>query len=170
VSSFSSQLLGLDGNQTGPHSLFAYSQYLYQVQQVRGRQNSNPLHGGGEEQADVPRRSETNRAANAVETAVFARGAVQNAAPPVIPPANEFRATRLQNSWVVVWRGQIVAVGPTKKRARRLARNGNSFLIDLQTQAITDAQAMSDQFSDYLGDATNPAGGFTPIMNTSFPT
>lgn len=122
-----------------------------------------------QEQRDVPSRRQANQAQAATQAAVFADSRKQHLRPVAIPKESEFHAVREGLIWAVTFQGQFVAYAPQKKTARQLANAGNKFLRSLQHQGIVDSVAINAQFLSYLSQASDPQGGFVPVMNTSFP-
>lgn len=118
---------------------------------------------------DRPNRRQANQAQAAVQAQMFADGRDQNLQPVIIPKASEFQAVRNGRIWAIQFQEQFVAYAPSKKRARHLARAGNDFIRSLQHQGIVDTIALVQQFQTYINNASDPAGGFQPVMNTVFP-
>jgi pimeloyl-ACP methyl ester carboxylesterase len=116
-----------------------------------------------------PPRRQVNVAQAQAQAAIFQEGRDQNVAPVIIPAASEFQAVRQGRIWAIQFQGQFIAYAPSKKRARHLARAGNDFIRSLQHQGIVDSIAMTQQFASYITQASDPAGGFQPVMNTVFP-
>lgn len=113
---------------------------------------------------------EGNQQAARAASVIFATGAVQNSQPVVIPVERQFKAVRVGRLWFVQWNGTVVACGPTKKRARAFANAGNRVLDVMQRQAVVNPLALSSTLEEYMAIAVDPTTGFTPTMNTVFPT
>jgi len=105
----------------------------------------------------------------AMDTAIRQQGVRQDVPQVVIPKERLFSAHRVGRDWVIVFGGEIVGVGPTKRRARALARNGNNTLRSLGRQAFVDTNALGQLFSEYLDDAANPNAGFVPALADQLP-
>lgn len=153
-----------------PHSI---QEYLRRLALIVPPANSPPHRlptPAPEEQPDnVPKR-EQERAATSARQALIRQGEGQNSIPVTLPQANEFTTAKVEGVWIVSFQNSVIAVGPTKRRARALARLGNQFLRRLVTQAVVQPQALQLEFSDWLTEASDPASGVKPTMQINFPT
>jgi Lipase (class 3) len=127
-----------------------------------------PIGGGDEVPVAIPRGTIT-RAQQAVAQTIVNLERTQNLLPVVVPPVNLFKAVRLARIWYVTFQGQVVALGGTKKGARRLAQNGNDFLRNLQNRPAVDIGTLEGALGSYLASASTNGADFVPVMNTVFP-
>lgn len=167
--SIASWMFGLDGAPTGSHSLVEYARRIQLlIASFRQNQPQRVNEGPVEEPNPVGRR-EANAQAEEMASVIFATGAAQNAQPVTIPSGQPFFAFRTGRIWQVGFGSSVVAIGPTKKRARAMANAGNAMLRHLQSQGVVDPNAVLDRLNEYLQLASSPTGGFTPVMNITNP-
>ena len=121
------------------------------------------------EQPDNSPRREMERQASTARHALIVQGERQNSIPVSLPVANELTVAKVEGVWVVSFQQSVIAVGPTKRRARALARLGNQFLRRLLTQAVVQPGALSSELADWLTRAADPASGIVPTMQVTFP-
>lgn len=114
-------------------------------------------------------RQEVNRAQARVAAQIARAGHIQNAPREVVPKLKVFYAVRQGRIWSLAFGNQLVALSPTKKRARGIAAAGNDFLRRLQRQGIVDPAAIIEMMTEFLKVATDPAGGFSPVIRTTLP-
>jgi len=95
-------------------------------------------------------------------------GALQQNGPLIVPLDRPFKTIKFDGLWWVTFGGQLVAVGPTRKRAGRMAVLGNDFLRRIQRQAGVDTVALKQLFGEYLDAASIPDNGFSPVI-AAFP-
>ena len=104
-----------------------------------------------------------------LEQVIFSRAVGRAEADIRIPQERQFTIRRRGLIWSVYWQGNIVSVGPTKKRARAFARFGNEFLRRMQAEGQVDLDGMTTAFNAYLSAASDPLGGFQPPLNVIIP-
>jgi hypothetical protein len=97
---------------------------------------------------------------------IFTDGNRQNANPVVIPDDRLFTARRRGKVWRVYFGDVEIATAPKRKRALALKNEGNAFIRRLQNEAIVNADALAQCWSDYLAVASDPTSGFVPALNT----
>lgn len=167
VAGITDWLLASDADPTSPHNI---AQYRVRIQAALQRND-----GHAREPAPAPERPQANarreisRRAAAVVHQVQELGQVQGDIPVVVPRDKRFVWYKLGGLFITAFGDLTVATSNTKKRARHLANAGNDFLERLQAQAVVDPGALLQQFTNYVELATDPASGFTPTMNTKFP-
>jgi pimeloyl-ACP methyl ester carboxylesterase len=83
-----------------------------------------------------------------------------------IPVPKAFTARPAGNVWVVLLRGEVFAIAPSRRRARRIANIGNQWLRKLQVLGAVDGVSLVAALENYLHDAQDPLGGFKPVMKT----
>jgi hypothetical protein len=106
-----------------------------------------------------------NRQSVGFQQTVFTDASRQNSQPVIVPSNNVFFAARTGKIWYVYFGGVQIAMAPKKRRARALANLGNAWLRKLQNEAVVNIQDLQAQFAAYLSAASDPLGGFTPVMN-----
>lgn len=159
-------LLGEEDTPNNQHALTTYNAYLNRAEQVNVTPPSqHPDDGPRERPQETDRRRMTQQEQQTL-TQIANASVQQNEGPLVVPPAVLFRAVRFGRTWAVVFGGEVVAVAPIRRRAQSIARSGNAFLRKLPRQAVVDVNQLSEQFNLFLADATNPAAGFVPQINT----
>jgi len=168
-SSFAASMLGFDNQEFKSHSLAEYRARLTIAATVRPENRPVPIPHERAQRPDFGGRHERNRAAADSVRTIFVQGERQNAQPETIPQQALFQAVRSGRIWLVYFGGQVVAVGPTKKRSRALARLGNDFCRRLLRQGYVDPAAITGQFSNWIGLAQEPASGFSPLLATNLP-
>ena len=88
----------------------------------------------------------------------------QQKPPLTIPTPYRFAHVRTGRVWNVTWMDSIVCVVPGKRKARDLARAGNTLLNRMQRCAGVSTQALEIALSEYLVSAADPTKGFSPTM------
>ncbi len=116
-----------------------------------------------------PTVQEDQQALRAQTQTIFRVAAQQQATNLIIPEAQQFSVRRKGRVWSVYFGGQLVAVGPTKRRAFNLKDQGNGLLARLQRAAFVDFNALETQFASYLNFAQLPGGGFQPLLQVALP-
>lgn len=86
----------------------------------------------------------------------------QNATIPTYPESALFAVVKQGNMWKVAFGGVIVGVGPGRKTAQGLARDGNAFIKRMQSQGGVDAFGLAEQFTTLMAMGTEPTSGFSP--------
>lgn len=169
VTAFPAFLLGQVTGVNTPHALTNYLNLFTLWNNTIGlRPPANPA-GARAEQVVVVGRNLVQQAERKAAQAIFAQGVAQDAPALVIPPALAFKAQRNGLIWNVLLGGNIVAIGPRKKKARALANAGNAMLKRLSRQAVVDPVSIVAQFSQYIADAQNPVSGIVPQINVRVP-
>lgn len=170
VTSLASWLFALNSDPTGVHALNTYiSDLQAYLNTNRGTARPNVPPGAPATTPNATSTRQTNAATNAAVNTVFLTGQTQNVADPTIPAPQLFQAIRSGRIWYTAFAGSIISIGPTKRRARALARFGNEFLRRLQTEAVVDPSSILAQFQTYFQAAADPTQGFNPVLNTSWP-
>lgn len=95
--------------------------------------------------------------------------ASQDAIKPNLPPSRVAKAVRTGHVWYVVFGDTPVAMTPNKRRARRIVRLLNEFLILNCKAAFVDPVAFVSQFQAWYIAAQDPASLIRPTMNTTIP-
>lgn len=168
VPALANWLLAWDNGDRIPHAI---SEYI-------GRLNAALLAATPHQHIDTARREPEDRPGardiNANERRfveqVNALSKQQNTLPFSIPPRMRFKAQRVGRVWYVIFNETIVATPGLKRAAKRVARQGNAWLDSLQTLAVVDPDAFGLAFRDYLLNAANPTGGFSPVLQVTQPT
>lgn len=83
----------------------------------------------------------------------------------VIPQGQAFVARRVGAVWVSQFRGNIISIGPTRRRSRSFCARANVFLNKLQIQGQVDPDSFLAAMTSYLSDAADPQSAFVPTMN-----
>lgn len=81
-----------------------------------------------------------------------------------VPSLWTMKAVRHGPFWHVEWMDRTVAIGPTKKKSRALARHMNRFLRIYQGVAQSQGQNFCDALTGYLTVAATPGLGFDPTL------
>jgi len=147
------------------HSISVYRSRLeLAVSRLPASQTNIPGDGGigGGGTIDM---GEVRRSHSEFTQTIFNDATRQNAQPVNIPNAYIFTTTRIGKIYYVLFNGKIVAIAPYKRRARGMARIGNDLLRRLQNEAVVNPDEMINQLRVFMNAASDPAGGFTPIMN-----
>lgn len=151
------------------HSINTYANYLaahFDVGDVGGEDVPDPA--PEEQPGTSSRRAQTRREAQNIQT-IFHVAAAQNQIPLQFPASEEMAAYRQGRIWVVVWRDQIVIVAPSKKFARRWARQGNQFLRNFLYPAYVSVENVKHLMEAFLDEAGDPASQVKPTMQTTLP-
>jgi hypothetical protein len=85
--------------------------------------------------------------------------------PVVIPAPQAFTVERVGKIYYVYFAGIQVCAGPYRRRAHGMARAGNNFLRRIQIQQLVSPDTIVDLFREYFTIASDPAGGFQPVMS-----
>jgi len=157
-------LLSLTLDTQSSHSMQAYANRLNARAGFVSAEQSNlrTTHRG--ERRDHVSLSTLNREADAAAAAL--RGQIRESGDPhvTIPELWQFVAKKRGSLWVVEFRQQQVFLGPTRRRARHIARLGNVWLEALQRMGQVDTDGLVKAFDRYLADASDPTSGFIPTM------
>ena len=153
----------------GPHSIAEYYRRLSLA--VAASPVADPQTGGGGDYGGGFDESTPAIQALLVQAQqnVFAREVGRAINDIVVPLDAEFRYRREGRIWSLYFAGDFVAIGPSKKRARAMARIGNEFLRRLQTGGVVDTGQFIQTFQQYLTRAADPLGGFNPPLNALVP-
>lgn len=162
-------ILATEVGQGTSHSLAEYSRRLILFKALLDAPGHTRPTPSPAERPNPPRPVEVNRAADAAVNAIFAVGGVQNAQPVDIPGGGPFFAFRSGRVWQVAFGSAIIAIGPTKRKARAIANRANDWLHHLQQSGVVDPEGILNQLRDYLIEASDPTGGFRPVMQTNIP-
>lgn len=100
---------------------------------------------------------------------IFRAATAQQVANLIIPPPQQFSVQRARNIWSVYFAGQLVAIGPTKRRALNLKNLGNNFLRRMMRSAYVDAPTMIAQFTQFMTLSSTPGNGFAPLLQVNLP-
>jgi len=169
VSDFSAQLSGVDTGAWIPHRL---AEYIRRLHMTAARTDQSARGGGNGSTNEQPRPVSAVAARRAVEEVngpIFALGVAQNVIGVSIPRPRLWRAVRVGRVWWVYFGDLRICAAPIRKRAQGLANIANEFLRRLQSQAVVDPQALTDQLVEYIRLAADPTSGFTPTLSTQLP-
>ena len=120
------------------------------------------------EQPGDMNRQHTQRAQAQGEAVLVHREQQLTRLPTVIPPNDKFKHERVGKVHLVTFRGKVIATGTRKRKAMGVANDLNDMLKRLQTTGLVDPPALIQSLQTYLDEATDPAGGFVPVMSTSW--
>jgi len=113
--------------------------------------------------------TEGRRATESVVVALRGLQQAQDAAPVNVPQPQRFTAYRQGDMYAVSLGNLTVALCTRKKHALAMKNAGNAWLQFMQTMAVVDTNALLAQFTAYIAAASDPTGGFRPVMNTQIP-
>jgi hypothetical protein len=167
--SLASWLLTQERGTTNPHMLREYIFRLDTWETANPAPSARPPRGAPVESPNLIAPLQLNRQERQNRQLIYRQGTEQQAVPVNIPSTSQFAAKKNSGIWYVTFRDELLAAAPTKRRARALARFGNEFLTRLQSEAVVNPNAILDNFGAYFDDATNPASGFQPTMNITWP-
>lgn len=152
-----------------PHRISTYSAYLAAYNARYPRPSDQRPDGGPMQRPNAP----TPRDASAQEREfvqnVFNAGREQEARILKQPRPTMFYAARIGRLWCVFLNNQQIAVGPTKKRARAIARLGNTWLTRLQRSAYVNPAELLAQVGAVVDAMADPAGQFQPPLRVVLP-
>jgi pimeloyl-ACP methyl ester carboxylesterase len=156
-------------SRVGPHSIAEYRRRLELYVFNHPTPADDSVAGGdwGVEE-NVPLLEAQRQQAAAVQN-VFNREVGRAEADIRIPGPTLFTAHKNGRVWSVRFGGQLIAYGPTKRRARSMVRFGNEFLHRVQAQGVVDTAGLAAQFGAYLEAAEDPNGLFVPPINALVP-
>lgn len=169
LSDFSGWLYETELGRDTPHTINAYADRLALYNANHPPLLANNIPNVRPDRPIVIPRAEAVRAANVQAVTMFNAGGEQQRARLVQPPRTVFYATRKGRVWSVYLGDKQVAIGPTKKRARGLARIGNAFLARLQRSAFVDQATIVGEVSSVLLQMSDPASGFRPPLRIEMP-
>lgn len=154
----------------GTYPGHAISNYLERLSLAHQRlTNAGHLGGAAAEKPANVNRQEVRRQAQGYAYNLAALEAQQNSVALNVPDDQLFLAVRSSGAWTVKLGGETVIAAGNKRAARRAAREGNDLLRDLQHAAAVDVQALLERLTTYFALAQEPASGFAPLMNTTWP-
>lgn len=151
------------------HSVAEYRRRFVLWRQTNPQPSRRPPTPAPQEPANPTPRQEETTQARQVRILLHQQGERQNSIPIKLPSENVFVATRSEGIWIVAFGGAVFAVGPTKRRARALARLGNEFLRRLLVQAVVQPTVIEGQLAAFLTEAADPASLIKPTLQTAFP-
>lgn len=85
----------------------------------------------------------------------------------IIPKVERFKHVKIGRAHYVTFRGTVVSTGTDKRNALGICREMNAALHRLQRQAVVDTLALGKEFTEYLAEASDVNGEFSPVMNTT---
>jgi len=164
--SLAAWLLSEEGSPNNPHALTSYQAALNAaILRANNATQLQPPVGQGEPR-QVDNKAEIKAAQREAAKIVNIQGHAQNSVPQLIPEPLLLKPVRVGLIWCVEFNGRIILQAPIEKRARAIARAGNTFLKSLQRQAIVDVATLEDELSEFLRLAQMPGTGFTPTIKT----
>ena len=108
------------------------------------------------------------KAAIAAQQAVIREDSrVLNSSPLVIPKQWVFATQKIGTVWCMTWQGEVVSIGPSRRKVRDQTRSANTLLRRLQRSASVGTDGFPLALKRYLEAAADPAGGFNPVMRVS---
>jgi hypothetical protein len=163
TSSVAQWLLSMAQAQTNEHSPSVYAARLALALQASRSPPVAPIMGPAE-QAHALGIAEV-RAEQLAILADTARAAIATRAQPVvIPPQYEFTWAKQGTIWVVLFQGEIVAVGPNRPNARKMARAGNRLIRSMMHQGSVDLPGLFSQMEVFFGAASEDGSGISPTI------
>ena len=157
-------LVQMATNQINAHSMPTYVSRLTTRLATYGEMRVGPrptTHAGKAVEVDA-RELEAARATEVkrvLDTYEAQAGAVL-----VIPQVYRFKAHKIGQQWVVIWMDSTVAIVPGKRKARDIARSGNTLLNRLQRCAGISTESLQNSLNNYLLAAADDGAGFSPVM------
>jgi len=92
----------------------------------------------------------------------------QNSVPLSIPKPERLQYVKIGKVHYATFKGLVVATNPSKRKIRGIVREMNSALDRLQTVAVVDTESFVKAFEQYLNEAGDPSGDFSPVMQTTW--
>jgi len=169
VADFAADILGGYTGLAPTHALDEYQRRLVLAADRQTIGGGGSDWGGTEERPNPISAAAIARERDAASVVIYKAGEEQNSAGIALPDIRLFKARRTGRVWWVYFGDQRISAGPTRKRARAVARTGNEFLRRLQGQAFTDPATLETQFSNYIQAASDPASGFVPTLRIRLP-
>lgn len=159
-------LVALEFDLASPHSTSSYLTRLTFAEAKLPPANPSANTSHRVERANASTPAEAREAARRTEAQM--REMMREGLSPVvrIPKPKAFTAQREGPVWIVLLRGSVFAIAPTRRRARRIANIGNQWLTKIQVVARMDSGALLGAFESYLTDAQDEHGGFKPVMKS----
>ena len=160
-------LASLVSGNFSPHNLAEYRRRIglnitpSQIQTVRTRRR-----GDEEPQNPMTRKAVNAEIAPNLRT-IFRTGAQQSASPINVPPDVAFKSVKLSGVWYVTLRGNIIAIGPTRRKSSALALAGNQLLTRMLRLASFDQASFTAELTSFMDDAADPTSAITPKLQTS---
>lgn len=114
-------------------------------------------------------RGHTAREQAAQEAMIFDQASAQEAVHNRIPRELLFHAVRVNRMWYVTFKGDVIAIGPTKKRAQGFAASGNDFLHRSLKEGYVDTDQLANSFRQWLSAAQDTGSGITPTIAGTLP-
>jgi hypothetical protein len=169
AASLAGWFLALDGSSQSAHHITSYAARIahWNATNIVGTQTV--VRGGGMEEPNPPAPREVTKAQQQTVATITALQERQNAGQVVIPTRAVVRAVRQGAVWAIIFGETTIAVTPNRRQAQGDARLLNEFLRRLQRTAMVDPSSLLSTMTEYLEAASDPAGGFLPVMNTVLP-
>jgi len=170
VASVASWLLSMNSPANAYHSMGFYRTYVTAFQTAHTPQQVQSLRLAPTEPPENVTTQQRTAAEQAFTQTIFNLEVQQSSPPLVIPEPRVFSAGRQGRTWYVYLGDTPIAIAASKRGARALARELNAGFRRLQRFPIVDVNGLSHGLDDYLSAASDPNGGFSPVMNTVLPT
>jgi pimeloyl-ACP methyl ester carboxylesterase len=164
ITSLFAWIVSLDGTELNNHSIATYQGRLRKAQTLSPTPHANVTPLGQEERPQTFTRQYVQQRGAAYETAIFDQSRQQTAAFVSVPTAQAFRAARVGGVWYVLFGDLTIAAAPHRRGARSTARQMNAAFRQYQSVALADPGAFIERLTAYLQVASDPAGGFNPVL------
>ncbi|HET9309357.1 MAG TPA: hypothetical protein VFO46_25305 [Candidatus Sulfotelmatobacter sp.] len=168
VTSIATWLANIESEPNSGHNVHEYQAFMEAECSLLTNTDVNPTRLEPVEQPESLQRRVVNRVEAQFAESIANAEHRQNAIPVVIPTPEVWKAVRQGRIWIVTLGDQQIAIAGGKKAARGLARLMNEAFRRLQRTAVVDPTALTQQLDAYLVAASDPAGAFRPVMNTTF--
>lgn len=152
-----------------PHSIETYYARLTASLALRGPGTPVAAQDNANPRPEIPSRQRLVRIQDDLVATMFSDLSREQRGTVILPPQNTFTVQRFGRVYWVYFGGVPVMAAPFRRRARGLARVANDLLRRMQRQAFVDLSAFVPSLEEYLRAASDPEGGFSPVMNTELP-
>jgi hypothetical protein len=169
VASVSAWVLSMNDPTNAYHSMTFYRVYVNLFMNSHPTAETTHLRTAPVEPPENVTTQQRTQSEVAFSQTIYNLEAEQNSAPLVIPEPRVFSAGRVGRTWYVYLGDTPIAIAASKRGARALARDFNASFRRLQRLPIVDVAGLTHGLDDYLEAASDPAGGFSPVMNTVLP-
>lgn len=159
-------LTAMATGQNNPHSMSTYIARLEALIIAQGPAPLPPLAGALAEGRGHSTLAEINRDKEAAVARVAEISRHQSQTPIRIPASYVFSAVQQGGTWIVMMNDQVIALGPSKGKAKKLASAGNRFIRQMLREGAVDPVAIVTGFEQFMDAAQYDVNGITPLLNT----
>lgn len=159
-------LVSLNTGAPNPHNPSEYIRRLNLYAAAHPTVAQRQRRGADAEPAQPVTAKEINAEISPAVRSIITRGQEQNQGPLIVPKNKIFNTQKISGIWYVTFGSSIVTIGPTRRKAQRLANVGNLFAKRMLRQSQVDSTTMAAQWAEYMSAAADPGSGIRPTLQS----